>query len=133
MWPDYRSEEHAYYKRTGLFPVMHLVAIKKDLVASYPWLPEALYEAFSRAKDIAIEDLKFRTVPTATLPWLQAEVEATEARMGKDYWPYGLARNRDVLERLIRYSAEQHLAEPGLSPEDLFHETTLAPVSGGVG
>jgi 4,5-dihydroxyphthalate decarboxylase len=129
MWPDYRSEEQAYYSRTGLFPVMHLVAVKKDLVAAHPWLPEALYDAFSHAKDIAIEDLKFRTVPTATLPWLQAEVEATEARMGKDYWPYGLARNREVLERLIRYSAEQHLAEPGLTPEDLFHETTLAPVA----
>ncbi len=130
LWPDYRSEEQAYYKRTGVFPVMHLVAIKKALVAKYPWLPLTLYKAFSKAKDIAIEDLKFRTVPTATLPWLQAEVEATEASMGKDFWPYGFARNRDVLEKLIRYSSEQHLAEPGLKPEDLFDETTLAPMPG---
>ncbi len=130
MWPDYKSEEQAYYKRTGLFPVMHLVAIKQVLVEKYPWLPLALAKSFAKAKDIAIEDLKFRTVATSTLPWLQAEVEATEASMGKDYWPYGFTKNREVLEKLIRYSAEQHLTEPGLKPEDLFHETTLAPVPG---
>jgi 4,5-dihydroxyphthalate decarboxylase len=124
MWDDYRAEEQAYYKRTGVFPVMHLVAIKKNLVEANPWLPATLYKAFSQAKDIAIEDLKFRTVPTATLPWLQAEVEATERSMGKDYWPYGFEANRDVVEKLIRYSAEQHLADASLKPEDLFHKTT---------
>jgi len=124
MWDDYRIEEQAYYQRTKIFPVMHLVAVKKDLVERYPWLPGTLYKAFAQAKDIAIEDLKFRTVPTATLPWLQAEVEATEKTMGKDYWPYGLDANREVVEKLIHYSAEQHLTEPGLKPEDLFHPTT---------
>jgi 4,5-dihydroxyphthalate decarboxylase len=126
MWDDYRAEEQAYYQRTGVFPVMHLVAVKKTLVEQFPWLPATLYKAFSEAKAIAIEDLKFRTVPTATLPWLQAEVEATEKAMGKDYWPYGLEANRDVLEKLIRYSHEQHLTEPGLKPEDLFDKTTWA-------
>jgi 4,5-dihydroxyphthalate decarboxylase len=124
MWDDYRTEEQAYYLRTKVFPVMHLVAIKKDLVARYPWLPGTLYKAFTEAKKIAIQDLMFRTVPTATLPWLQAEVEATEKAMGKDYWPYGLEPNRDVLEKLIRYSHEQHLTQPGMRPEDLFHEST---------
>lgn len=124
MWPDYRDAERQYFQRTGVFPIMHLVAVKKDLVEKHPWLPATLYKAFSEAKDLALEDLRFRTVPTVTLPWVVAEVEATEQFLGKDFWPYGLEPNRDVIEKLIRYSHQQYLTAPGLTPEDLFHPIT---------
>ena len=93
-------------------------------MAKHLWLPATLYTAFSEAKDLALEDLRFRTVPTVTLPWVVAEIEATEQFLGKDFWPYGLEPNRDVIEKLIRYSHQQHLTEPGLTPEDLFHQST---------
>ena len=120
MWPDYRDAEKQYFQRTGVFPVMHLVAVRKSLVEKHPWLPAALYKAFSEAKDLALENLHYRTVSVVTLPWVVAEIEATEQFLGKDFWPYGIEPNRDVIEKLIRYSHQQHLTEPGMTPQDLF-------------
>jgi len=125
LWPDYRAAEQNYYKRAGIFPIMHIVGVRKDLVAEHPWLPATLYKAFKQAKDLAVRDLEALGALKVSLPWLGAELAETRALMGNDIWSYGVEENRKDLEALIRYSAEQNLTEPGLTPEDLFAESTL--------
>ena len=125
LWPDYRAVEQDYYRRTGIFPIMHILGIKKTLVSEYPWLPANLYKAFSMAKKCAIRDLEVIGALKVSLPWVGAELAETRDLMGSDVWPYGVAENRPDIEALIRYSVEQGLTEPGLTPEDLFAETTL--------
>ena len=125
LWPDYRSVEQDYHRRTGIFPIMHILGVKKSLVAEYPWLPANLYKAFKAAKELAIRDLEVIGALKVSLPWVGAELSETRDLMGPDVWSYGVTENRQDIEALIRYSAEQGLTEPGLAPEDLFAETTL--------
>ena len=125
LWPDYRTVEQDYYRRTAMHPIMHVVGVRKSLVEKYPWLPANLYKAFRQAKDIAIADFEYITALNLTLPWVGAELEATRAVLGEDFWPYGLETNSKEVETLIRYSHEQGLTEPGLTARELFAETTL--------
>ena len=117
--------EQDYYRRTGIFPIMHILGVKKSLVVEYPWLPANLYKAFRRAKSLAVQDLEAIGALKVSLPWVGAELAETRELMGPDIWSYGVAENRKDIEALIRYSAEQGLTGPGLTPEDLFAETTL--------
>lgn len=124
LWPDFRPAEEEFYKKTGMFPIMHMVGIRNDVVEKYPWLPATMYKAFRQAKDVAIKNLEFGAAACATLPWLNAELRRTRAVMGHDYWQYGLEENRKDIEAMLRYSVEQGLTEPGVKPEDLFAEST---------
>ena len=92
LFPDIRAAEHAYYKKTGLFPIMHLVGIRKSLVKQHPWLATSVYKAFCEAKALAMIDLLDVNALMVTLPWLEAETKETMAVMGKDFWRYGVAR-----------------------------------------
>lgn len=125
LFPDFRRVERDYYRRTGIFPIMHTVVIKEELARAHPWLPRALYEAFGEAKRVAYR----RVADTATLPyvlpWLVAEVEETRALMGDDPFPYGVARTRKTVETLAGYSFRQGLAPRRLSADELFHESLL--------
>jgi 4,5-dihydroxyphthalate decarboxylase len=94
LFPDYRPVEQAYYRRTGIYPLMHAVGIRNSLVESYPWLAKRLYDAYARAKDIALADLGKLAAFAVTLPWIEAEYRATQAVLGGDVWPYGIAANR---------------------------------------
>ncbi|PPR57200.1 MAG: 4,5-dihydroxyphthalate decarboxylase [Alphaproteobacteria bacterium MarineAlpha4_Bin2] len=125
LWPDYRQAEQDYYRRTGLFPIMHILGVKKSLAVEYPWLPANLYKAFGKAKNLAVRDLEAIGALKVSLPWIGTELAETRELMGSDIWSYGVSENRKDIEALIRYSAEQSLTEPGLTPEDLFAETTL--------
>ncbi|MFL6929034.1 MAG: ABC transporter substrate-binding protein, partial [Xanthobacteraceae bacterium] len=82
LFPDTRAAEKAYFKKTGLFPIMHLVGIRKSLVAQYPWLPVSVYKAFCEAKALAMTDLTDVNALMVTLPWLEAETKETMATMG---------------------------------------------------
>lgn len=124
LWPDYKAAEQDYYRRTGLFPIMHIVGVRKDLAERWPWLPANLYKAFAAARDLAVKDLEAIGALKVSLPWVGAALAETRTVMGPDVWSYGLARNRKDVEALIRYSHEQGLTEPGLTPEDLFAATT---------
>jgi 4,5-dihydroxyphthalate decarboxylase len=126
---DPPAAERAYFERTGIFPILHVAGIRKELVAEHPWLPARVFAAFVEAKKIAMAEIGALAAAGAnkvTLPWFAAEVARTRALMGDDYWSYGVAANRAALEAICRYSHEQYLSERLLTVEELFAETTLA-------
>jgi 4,5-dihydroxyphthalate decarboxylase len=125
LFPDFRTVEIDYFKRTGVFPIMHTVVVRRELLDREPWVARSLYDAFHEAKARAMALLHEAVVLAVTLPWLIAEVESTTALMGQDYWPYGVEPNRRALETLIRYSCEQGLAERAVAVEELFAPSTL--------
>ena len=125
LFEDFKPVEQAYFRRTGVFPIMHTVVIRRELLDREPWVARSLYDAFCEAKARATAQLSEAVVLAVTLPWLIAEVESTQALMGQDYWPYGLERNRAALETLVRYSCEQGLAQRSVAIEELFAPSTL--------
>jgi 4,5-dihydroxyphthalate decarboxylase len=125
LFPDFRHVEAEYFKRTGVFPIMHTVVVRRDLLDREPWVARSLYDAFCAAKARATAQLSEAVVLSVTLPWLIAEVEATQALMGDDYWPYGVEPNRAAIATLMRYSCEQGLAQRTFPVEELFAPSTL--------
>lgn len=120
LFPDWRAAEQAYYAKTGNFPIMHAVGIRTTLLEDHPWLAGAVFKAFEAAKEIATAELAVVQAPKVTLPWVTAELADTRARMGEDFWPYGIAANRVPIELLSRWSHEEGLSARRLSIEDLF-------------
>ena len=125
LFPDFRTAERAYYERTRIFPIMHTVVLKEELVRQYPWLPRSLYDAFTEAKRLAYERLHFTAALLTSLPWQVAEAEETRALMGDDPFAYGIARNRTTVETLAGYSFRQSLAPRRLSVEEMFVPSML--------
>ena len=125
LFPDYRSVEQAWYRSTGLHPIMHVVGVRKDLAERHPWLPGNLFKAFSAAKEMAIGDLERLVTLSVTLPWVGAELAATRELMGHDFWPYGVEPNRRDVETLIRYGVEQGVTPEAVEVDPLFAPTTL--------
>lgn len=125
LFPDYRRAEEAYFRRTGIFPIMHIIGIRKSLAEKHPWLPVNVYKAFLQAKALCMAELAQIGHLYASLPWSVAEYTATRQLMGEDYWSYGLEKNRAILEALTRYSFEQGLSVRKLAPEELFVPAVL--------
>ena len=125
LFENFREVEAAYFKSTRIFPIMHLIGIRKTLLEAHPWLAVSAYKAFLSAKEIAIREMRQAGVHMVTLPWVYQEVLAAEELLGKDYWSYGVEANRPALEAMTRYSYTQGLAQRKLSPEELFHPGTL--------
>lgn len=120
LFPNYREVELEYYQRTGIFPIMHLLAIRRDLHEAHPFVAASLYQAFSQAKTIAMDKLLRKGASLSMLPWGRAEGEAMQKIFGEDFWPYGVAPNRPTLEALMRYLTEQAMIKAPLRVEDLF-------------
>ncbi len=125
LFADYRSAEQSYFAKTRIFPTMHVVGIRKTLVDKHPWLPVSIFKAFIEAKRLATEDLKQVGHLAVTLPWSVAELEATKALMGEDYWSYGLAANRHVIDTFTRYHHEQGISPRLVDAEELFYGPSL--------
>jgi len=125
LFEDYASVERDYYQRTKIFPIMHVVAIRRDVYEKYPWVAQSLYKGLVQAQKITYEDLHETAALKTMLPWLIKHVEDTEAIMGKDFWPYGFEPNVKTLETFLRYSYEQGLAKRLLQPRDLFAPEAL--------
>jgi 4,5-dihydroxyphthalate decarboxylase len=126
LFPDYRAAEQAYYKKTRIFPIMHVLGIKTEVLERDPSLALRVYKGFCDAKDVCLRDLDGDGgAVKATVPWLGPELQATRAAMGEDFWPYGIEKNRPTLEAATRWSFEQHLSPKKLAVEELFAPNTL--------
>jgi 4,5-dihydroxyphthalate decarboxylase len=120
LFPNYKEVEIDYYKRTKIFPIMHVLVIRKDVYDRHPWAARSLYKAFCQAKERAIQAMHISNTLACTLPWLFAEMEQLKSIFGPDWWPYGIEPNRHTLETLIRYMREQGLIENPLKIEEVF-------------
>jgi 4,5-dihydroxyphthalate decarboxylase len=126
LYPDYRAAEQEYYRRTGIFPIMHAVGIRRDVLDRHPWLAASVYKAFLQAKRLSDAEFAETTALKIGLPWVNAEYDQTRELMGEDFWSYGLgAANRKTLQAMARYSFEQGLAVRLLTVEDMFAESTM--------
>jgi 4,5-dihydroxyphthalate decarboxylase len=112
--------ELAYYTKTGIFPPMHVLAVKRPLAERHPGLARSLFDAFATAQRIAQAKLADSAALGVMLPWLLEHLQETERRLGKDYWPVGFAKNRAMLEVIIRYMLEDGLTKTAFAPEALF-------------
>jgi 4,5-dihydroxyphthalate decarboxylase len=125
LFPDYRAAEEAYYRRTRMFPIMHLVGVRRTLVEQHPWLPVNVFQAFNQAKALCYRSLEEVGHLATTLPWPVHEMEAARALMGDDYWPYGVKENAREIEAMTRYAFEQGLSARTLAAGDLFAPSTF--------
>jgi len=119
LFPDFKAEEQSYFRKTGIFPIMHVLGIKQEIVEKYPWVPINMYHAFNRSKAMAMKRMQNpRIVPLA---WYREAWEEQEEVLGTDPWEFGLTeRNRHTLETLAGYSHEQGLIRSPARMEDLF-------------
>lgn len=120
LFPDFKDVEIAYYKRTKIFPIMHVLVIRKEIYDKNAWIARSLYKAFCAAKDHAIKNIQISNTLACTLPWLSWEREELRKIFGADWWPYGIEANRHVLEHLIRYMGEQGLLTRPIKVEEVF-------------
>jgi 4,5-dihydroxyphthalate decarboxylase len=125
LFEDFPAVERAYFRRTGIFPIMHTVVVRRSLYERHPWVAQSLYKAFAAAQRSAYADLGETAALKTMLPWLPAHVEETRREMGAEFWPYGVERNRAALATFLRYSHEQGLAKERLAAEALFAPETL--------
>ena len=125
LFEDYMEVEQAYYRKTGIFPIMHTVAIKRSVYEKNPWIAMSLYKAFVESQKRTYDDLYVTAALKTMLPWLTKHVEDARALMGDDFWPYGFEPNRKTLETFLRSHHEQGLSKALLKPEDLFAPETL--------
>jgi 4,5-dihydroxyphthalate decarboxylase len=120
LFPDYRVVEQAYYRKAGVYPLMHAVGIRNSLVEQHPWMAGSLFNAFAKAKEIAVADFAKLSAFAVTLPWIEAEYRATQAVLGEDIWPYGVAANSKAIETLCRYLHEQGFTRRRMGVDELF-------------
>ena len=125
LFEDVATVERDYFRRTGIFPIMHTVVIKRSVYDRDPWIAQSLHKAFSAAQQCAYAALAETAALTTMLPWLPSHLEETRREMGHDFWPYGLERNRRALATFLKYSHEQGLAKQLLEPEHLFAPESL--------
>jgi 4,5-dihydroxyphthalate decarboxylase len=126
LFPDYRAAEEAYFERTGMFPIMHVVGIRRSLLEAHPWLAVNTYIAYLKAKEICYRQLETIGHLFTTLPWPVEELQRARALMGEDFWSYGVEPNRRELSAVSRYAVEQGIIDRQLSPEELFVPSTLS-------
>jgi 4,5-dihydroxyphthalate decarboxylase len=124
LFPDPIEAGRDYFKRTGIFPIMHLTGVRRELAEKHPWLPGAVFKAFEQAKRVALAKLSDTSATKVTLPFVEEQLAAARALMGEDFWSYGLAPNRKVLETFLRHHHRQGLSKRLVAPEELFHPAT---------
>jgi 4,5-dihydroxyphthalate decarboxylase len=120
LFADAKAVERAYFRDTGIFPIMHLVAIRRGVYEANPWIASSLYKAFTASKNWALERMRHTAALRYMLPWLDHDVDEIDEVFGGDPWPYGIEANRPTLTALVEYMAEQHLIAKPLPIEDLF-------------
>ncbi|MEW6341027.1 MAG: ABC transporter substrate-binding protein [Pseudomonadota bacterium] len=125
LFKDYLSVEKDYFRETRIFPIMHMVGVRKSLAEQNPWLPVAVFKAFMKAKALAIKELDEICHLAATLPWMVHHHNEAKALMGDDYWPYGLGANQHTIDKFSDYHFAQGLSQRRVEPKELFWPPTL--------
>lgn len=125
LFEDYETVEKDYYRRTGIFPIMHGLGVRNDVHAKHPWLAYSLYKAYCEANRIAQRDLFEVVALKIGLPWIASQAEEARRLIGPDVWPYGVEANRTTLEAMTAYSFQQGLSVRKLAVEELFAASTL--------
>jgi 4,5-dihydroxyphthalate decarboxylase len=123
LFPDYAQVEREYYKRTGIFPIMHTLVVRKELISRQAEIATAIYKGFSQAKDLVMQRYKSGMVEQnvkSLVPWLTPLLEANSQMFPEDWWPYGIAANRLAIETFARYFFEQGLGKKLRSVDELF-------------
>ena len=123
LFLDYRQVEQDYHRRTGIFPIMHTVAVRRELLTEHPGLAQALYKALCVSKKTAEDQYRqgliFNSMGTM-FPWFSQLVEDDTTLLGEDWWPYGIAANRKALDAALRYQHEQGITDRLFTAEEIF-------------
>ena len=122
LFPDFKAVEQDYYRRSGIFPIMHTIVLREDIYREHPWAARSIYRAFCEARDLAVGGLYDTDALRVALPWLIDHVEETWRVFGKDFWAYGLEPNRATWAAVGRYVHEQGLSPRVVSADELFAE-----------
>jgi 4,5-dihydroxyphthalate decarboxylase len=124
LFPDPIEVAKDYFLRTGLFPIMHVIGVRRTLAARHPWLPGAVLKALEQAKEVGLRALSDTSAPKVTLPFVEERLKEARALMGEDFWPYGIESNRKVLDYFLDQHHAQGLSKRRVSVDELFHGTT---------
>jgi 4,5-dihydroxyphthalate decarboxylase len=127
LFADPAAEEAAYFRDTGVFPIMHVLTVRRAALERWPQAPAALLAAFEEAKARSLARAAATTVPGLPLPWAARHAREARALLGDDWWPYGLEPNRAALDAFLGFAADQQLTDRRLAPDDLFAAAALAP------
>jgi 4,5-dihydroxyphthalate decarboxylase len=120
LFPDFRAEEKAYYRRTKIFPIMHLVVLRREFHERHPFAATSLFNALEESRALARSRMRYLGALRYMLPWLPAELDEIDEVFGGDPWPYGIEPNRPTLEALVRFLADQSMIAAPVKLEDLF-------------
>jgi 4,5-dihydroxyphthalate decarboxylase len=124
LFPDPIAVAKDYFKRTGLFPIMHVIGVRRTLAEKHPWLPGAVFKAFEQAKAVGLEKLSDTSATKVTLPFVEEALKNARTLMGEDYWSYGVEQNRKVLDYFLGQHHSQGLSSRRVSVDELFHPGT---------
>jgi len=124
LFPDFRQVEQDYFRRTGIFPIMHTLVVRKPVYDASPWVAGSLFRAFEASKAVAMKRMRYSGAMVYMTPWLQADVDEMDAVFGGDAWPYGLDANRAQLDTFLRYLVEEGFLDRAPRVDDLFAPVT---------
>ncbi|MCL4181837.1 MAG: ABC transporter substrate-binding protein [Burkholderiaceae bacterium] len=125
LFPDPVSVATDYYRRTKVFPIMHMIGARRTVVDEHPWLPAALLKAFEQSKHDALDRLSDTSATKVTLPFVEEQLRSARDLMGEEFWPYGVGPNRHALDAFLKAHHSQGLSPRQLAIEELFHPSTL--------
>lgn len=123
LFPNHVVEEERYFAETGIFPIMHIVAMRRELAERHPWLPMNLLQAFEQAKQNSLTRMRVPGISTYAIPWHHIYVERSQQLFGRDFWPYGVSGNRKTLEAFAQYAHEQGVAQRHMPIDEFFVES----------
>ena len=129
LFDDPTAVAKDYYRRTGIFPIMHVVGIRKEIAAAHPWLPGAVFKAFNASKAAALELLADTSATKVTLPFVEEQLKAAKDLLGEDFWSYGVLANRNTLEAFLKHHHAQGLSSRLVEVDELFHPSTYETYS----
>lgn len=125
LFKNPQQESQRWYEKTKIFPIMHLLGIRKTLVEQHPWLPFSVYKAFEQSKQIAMARLTDTSATKVTLPFVEEQLLAARRMMGQDFWSYGFENNRHAIERFLVQHHAEGLSSRLVAPEELFHPASM--------